>query len=239
MRKQPRWPMLTAGSSILMPHFQRRLLKRTSLTSNSSQRLSQTSAQILISLRHLPSSPPRCLRRLLTLLNWWSSRKKSIDCSEPTHSTLPSASCIKNLLRDSTPSSEIFRCQQERPQSSPMRSKCAWFRDQRSPRMRNAWSSTARNLRFVHFIKRWTLAALWTADHQWSVWFSPVSKIKSRCSRSSRRKRNLSAPRLLNMSSAVSLRRWSRLRLVNAMLATGIFDSFTHLLIISQYLYQN
>ena len=93
-RKLSWWQMPTRGLSSRTRQSQRTKWNNASLSSNSSQRSSPTSVQTGTSMTHSSCSRQRCSRMLSTLRNWWSLRKRSIDCIDRMLSTLLSAKFI-------------------------------------------------------------------------------------------------------------------------------------------------
>ena len=236
-RKPLRWPTRTAGSSTWKPLCPKKLSTTTSLTFNSSQRLSQTSVLISISSRLWPSSLLKYWRKPSTLLSWWNLKRRSTGCSELMPSISPSASFTRTVLKDNSLRLRTFRpCRFNRglkpwnpvqlwAQCCPRRSQQNSSSAQKCLRMPSVWSSNATSLRFAHSIRRWIPAAHWIADPLWSVSSSPVWRTRSRCLRKNPRKKRQCAPPLPFTSSAESLKRWSRPKPAREMPLTGTSDN--------------
>lgn len=138
-------------------------------------------------------------------------------------STLPRESCTRMHSRSSILNSRISQCH-PRAMSCHSRFKWLWSKDRKCPKMPGEWSFSATSQRSGLFIKNWTRAVLWTVGRPWSVWSSPVSKTRSRCSKRSPRRRSLSVRALQSLSSVVNLKKWLRLRLASAIRVSGKFE---------------
>lgn len=222
-RRQRKWRTPTVGSSLRTHRCLAVPSKRISRSSSSSQRLSRTSAPTSTSSRRSQSSQLRSSKTPSTHPSSWNLRKRSTGFSAPMPSISQSASCIRMRLRGSTRSWRTSRCP-PLAASSLSRSKLHWCRGRKYLAMPNAWSSSVTKARSDRFIKGSTPAMLWIAVHPWSVWSSPVSRIRSRCSRRNRRRRSSSAQLHLSSLREKSSRKWSRLRLAKGMPAIGRFE---------------